>query len=100
MLAALLSNELATKTTVPQVLEIYSRVRQPLATDVARRSRLNGEYFSLRPLAGPDHPDHSSTAQLQGIAKQIQDNMEWAFETEASVDLQRAISMLRAELAA
>ena len=95
----MLSNELATKTTVPQVLEIYSHVRQPLATEAARRSRLNGEHFSLRTLAGPDHHQFSSTARLEGIAKQIQDNFEWVSETEASVDLQRAMSLLRAEIA-
>jgi hypothetical protein len=98
ILASLLSNELATKTTVAHVLEIYSRVRQPLATEVARRSRLNGEHFSLRTLAGPDHQLSSST-RIQGIAKQIQDNFEWVSETDASVDLQRAMSLLRAELA-
>jgi salicylate hydroxylase len=99
ILASLLSNELATKTTVPQVLEIYSRVRQPLATEAARRSRLNGEHFSLRSPAGPDHHELSSTARLEGIAKQIQDNFEWVSETEASVDLQRAMTLLRAETA-
>lgn len=99
VLASLLSDELATKTTVAHVLEIYSRVRQPLATEVARRSRLNGEHFSLRTLAGPAHHHLSSSARLQGIAKQIQDNFEWVSETDASVDLQRAMSLLRAELA-
>lgn len=81
------------------VLEIYSRVRQPLVTEVARRSRLNGEHFSLRTLTGPDHQYLSSSARLQGIAKQIQDNFEWVSETDASVDLQRAMSLLQAELA-
>ena len=100
ILASLLSNELATKTTVAHVLEIYSRVRQPLATEVARRSRLNGEHFSLRTLAAPDHHHHpSSSTRLQGITKQIQDNFEWVSETDASVDLQRAMNLLRAELA-
>jgi hypothetical protein len=99
VLASMLSHELTTKTTVAHVLEIYSRVRQPLATEVARRSRLNGEHFSLRTLAGPDHHHLSSSARLQGIAKQIQENFEWVSETDASVDLQRAMSLLQAELA-
>jgi len=99
-LASLLSNELATKTTAAQVLGIYSRIRQPLATEVARRSRLNGEHFSLRTLAGSDHHRQiTSSARLQGIVKQIQDNFEWVSETDASVDLQRAMGLLRAELA-
>jgi hypothetical protein len=99
VLASLLSNELATKATVPQVLQIYSQVRQPLATEVARLSRINGELFEFRSPAGPDHQDLSSTAHLQEIVKQIHDNFEWVSETEASVDLQRAMSLLWAELA-
>jgi hypothetical protein len=83
---------------VSQVLEIYSRVRQPLATEVARRARLNGELFSLRTLTEPQDHDLSSTAHLQGIVKKIQDNFEWVSETEASVDMQRAVSMLQAEI--
>jgi len=97
VLASLLSKELTTKTTVAHALEIYSRVRQPLATEVAKRSRLNGEHFSLRTLAGTDHHLLSS-ARLQGITKQIQDNFEWVSETDASVDLQRAMSLFQAEL--
>ena len=83
---------------MPQVLETYSRVRQPLSTEVARRARLNGEHFSLRTLAEPEDLDVSSTARLQGIVKQIQDNFEWVSETEASVDLQRAMSLLQDEI--
>ena len=91
-LDALLSNELATKTTVSQVLEIYSRIRQPLATEVARRPCLNGEHFSTRTPSEPADHDLSS-ARLRG---QIQDNFEFS-ETEAS-DLQRAMTLLWAEL--
>ena len=36
---------------------------------------------------------------LQGIATQIQENFEWVSETDASVDLQRAMNLLRSELA-
>jgi hypothetical protein len=96
-LAALLSNELATKNTVSQVLEIYSRIRQPFSTEVARRARLNGEHFSLRTLAEPEDHELSSTARLQEIVKQIQENFEFS-ETEASVDLQQTMTLLRAEL--
>jgi salicylate hydroxylase len=79
------------------VLGIYSRVRQPLATEVARRSRLNGEHFALRGLVGQDPV--SSPRLLLGIIKQIQDNFEWVSETDAGADLQRAMALLRAELA-
>jgi len=95
ILASLLSHDLTTRATASHVLGIYSRVRQPLATEVARRSRLNGEHFSLRGLTGPDV---SSTRLLPGILKQIQDNFEWVSETDAAIDLQRAMALLRAEL--
>jgi len=97
ILASLLSHDLTTRATASHVLGIYSRVRQPLATEVARRSRLNGEHFSLRGLTGPDV---SSTRLLLGILKQIQDNFEWVSETDAAIDLQRAMALLRAELMA
>jgi hypothetical protein len=83
---------------VPQVLEIYSRIRQPIATEVARRSRLNGEHFTLRSRVGPDNHDLSSLAHLQGVRDQIQNNFEWVAESDASVDLERAMKLLRAEL--
>jgi hypothetical protein len=97
ILASLLSHDLATRETASHVLSIYSRIRQPLATEVARRSRLNGEHFALRGLVGPDAV--SSPRLLLGITKQIQDNFEWVSETDASADLQRAMGLLRAELA-
>ena len=95
MLASLLSHDLATPATVPHVLGIYSHVRQPLATEVSRRSRLNGEYFTFRELVGPD----VSSTRLLGIMKQIQENFEWVSETDAGEDLQRALGLLQAELA-
>ena len=79
------------------MLGIYSRIRQPLATEVARRSRLNGEHFALRGLVGQDPV--SSPRMLLGITKQIQDNFEWVTETDAGADLQRAMELLRTELA-
>ena len=76
------------------MLGIYSRIRQPVATEVSRRSRLNGDHFQLRTLAGPDYRNLSISARLQGIEEQIQENFEWVSETDASVDLQRAMNLL------
>jgi hypothetical protein len=36
---------------------------------------------------------------LLGITKQIQDNFEWVTEADAGADLQRAMGLLRTELA-
>ncbi len=71
-----------TKTAASHVLGIYSRIRQPFVTEVARRSHLNGEHFLLRSL----------TERLQEIMKQIQENFEWISDTDASVDSQQAVS--------
>lgn len=98
-MASLLSSELTTQTTASHVLGIYSRIRQPFATEVTRRARENGEHLSLLSLTEPDYHHLSSTERLQEIAKQMQKNFEWISDTDASVDLQRAMSLLQAELA-
>jgi len=98
VLVSLLSSELTTKTTASHVLGIYSRIRQPFATEVTRRARENGEHLSLVSLNGPDYQHLSSSERLQEIGNQIKDNYEWIAETDASVDSQRAMGLLRAEL--
>jgi salicylate hydroxylase len=95
ILATLLSHPLATQDTATQVLGIYSRIRQPLATEVVRLSRINGEHFALRGI-GPD----ASLSQLQEIVKDIQENFDQVSETDAAQDVQRAMELLQAELTA
>ncbi len=95
MLASLLSHNLAMPETIPHVLNIYSCVRQPLATEVSQHSQLNGEYFTFQELVGPDV---SSTCLLR-IMKQIQQNFEQVTETDMGEDLQQALGLLQAELA-
>ena len=99
VLASLLSSELATQTTASQVLGIYSRIRQPFATEVTRRARENGQHLSLFSLTGPDYHHLSSSERLQEIVRQIKENLEWTANGDASVDLQRAMGLLQAELA-
>jgi hypothetical protein len=94
-----LSNKLALKTTMTQVLEIYFQVCQPLFTEVASCAHLNREHFSLCTLTKPEGLDVSSTMCLQRIVKQIQDNFKWVSKTEAGVDLQWAMSLLQDEIA-
>jgi hypothetical protein len=95
ILAALLSHPLATRDTASQVLGIYSSIRQPLTTEVGRRSRANGEHFGLRRI----RPD-ASPSQLQEVVKNIQDNFDQVSETDAAQDMQRAMELLQAELTA
>ena len=94
MLVSLLSHDLATPATIPHVLNIYSHIHQPLATEVSQCSQLNGEHHLLRELIGPD----VSSTHLLGIIKQIQENFKWVSETNAGEDLQQALGLLQVEL--
>ena len=98
-MASLLSSELTTQATASHVLGIYSRIRQPFATEVTGRARENGEHLSLFSLTGPDYHHLSSSERLQEIAKLIQENFQWISDADASVDLQQAMILLQAELA-
>ena len=89
----MLSHPLATRDTATQVLGVYSRIRQPLATKVARLSRVNGENFGLRRI-GPD----ALPSQLQEVMKNIQENFDHVSEADATQDMQRAMELLQAEL--
>ncbi|KAI0277471.1 salicylate hydroxylase [Russula aff. rugulosa BPL654] len=95
VLASLLSSELTTQTTASRVLGIYSRIRQPFATEVTRRARENGQHLSLLSLTGPDYHHLSSSERLQEIVKRIKENIEWVVNGDASVDLQRAWACCR-----
>ncbi|KAI0262367.1 salicylate hydroxylase [Gloeopeniophorella convolvens] len=89
VLSTLLSHRLTTKQNAAHVLGIYSRVRQPLATEVSKRSRLNGEHFALHGLESDVSP-----TRLREISLEIQENFEWVSETDATADLQRAMELL------
>ena len=95
MLASLLSSELATQTTSSHVLEIYSRICQPFATEVTRRAHENGKHLSL---TGPEYHHLSSSERLEETLKQIKENIDWAASVDPSVVLQQAVSLLLAEL--
>jgi hypothetical protein len=97
-LASLLSSELTTQTTASQVLGIYSSICQPFATEVTRRAHENGQHLSLFSLTGPDYHHLSSSERLQEILKQIKENIEWVANVDASVELERAMNLLQAEL--
>jgi hypothetical protein len=52
----------------------------------------------LRSLAETGHHDNSSSARLEGIMKQIQENFDWVSETDASVNLEQAMNLINKRL--
>ena len=93
ILSALLSHPRTTLRNVAQVLQIYSRVRLPLASQVAERSRRNGTHFSLH-----EPGSEITAAGLPELGQRIYQNFEWAWNTDPGVDMRRAMEMLEAEV--
>lgn len=93
ILSALLSHPRTTLRNVAQVLQVYSRVRLPLASQVAERSRRNGRHFSLH-----EPGSEITAAGLPELGQRIYQNFEWAWNTDPGVDMRRAMEMLEAEV--
>ncbi|THH16400.1 hypothetical protein EW146_g4239 [Bondarzewia mesenterica] len=93
ILSALLSHPRTTLQNVARVLQIYSRIRQPLASQVAERSRRNGMYFALH-----DPNESITVARLPELGERIRRNFEWAWNTDPNVDLRRALDTLELEI--
>ena len=93
ILSALLSHPHTTLRNVAQVLQVYSRVRLPLASQVAEHSRRNGRHFSLH-----EPGSEITAAGLPELGQRIYQNFEWAWNTDPGVDMRRAMEMLEAEV--
>jgi len=96
MLATLLGHHRTTLDTIPRALEIYDSIRQPFATKVAERSRLNGHYFSFH---GMDcDSSHQSEEvlrdKLQSLAGTFTRNWEWCWSTSVDGSMKEAINLL------
>ena len=89
MIYTLLSHHLTTRTNVDKVLQIYSRIRLPMASRVAELSRQNGAYFSLQ-------QDGDTEISLPELGRRIQEGFEWCSETDPFVDVRRGLELLEA----
>ncbi|KAG1737807.1 hypothetical protein EDB19DRAFT_1895769 [Suillus lakei] len=83
LLATVLGHKATTLDTVPRALAIYDKLRRPFSSDVALRSRLNGQLCTLQ----KDVPLH----ELGNI---ITKNWEWAWLTELDDALEEAIMLV------
>lgn len=75
VISALLSSPLTTRDTIPKALEIYSRIRLPVAYLVFERSRQSGRYCGFY---DPENPGLESGAwDLEKLAEDLRENREW-----------------------
>lgn len=100
-LATLLSNPAVTAHDIPKVLTVYDAIRRPFATDVSRRSHLNGAFYTL------NHPEYkhrfsgpvgSGVEQMQFLkeyGEALKRNWEWAWTTSFNDSMESGMVMLK-----
>jgi salicylate hydroxylase len=83
LLATVLGHKATTLDTVPRALAIYDKLRRPFSSDVALRSRLNGQLCSFQ-----------TNVPLHKLGNMITKNWEWAWLTELDDALEEAVKLL------
>lgn len=83
LLATVLGHKATTLDTVPRALAIYDKLRRPFSSDVALRSRFNGQLFAFQ----TDVPLHE-------LGKTVTKNWEWAWLTELDGALEEAVKLV------
>ncbi|RXW18740.1 hypothetical protein EST38_g7103 [Candolleomyces aberdarensis] len=93
LLATLLGHRLTRLENINEVLNIYSDLRIPVATECQMRSLANGHYFGLQ-LEGLDSTREFD--RLHEIGDAVVDNWNWTWTTTLDADLDEAVSRLEA----
>ncbi|KAG1818991.1 salicylate hydroxylase [Suillus subaureus] len=83
LLATVLGHKATTLDTVPRALAIYDKLRRPFSSDVALRSRLNGQLCAFQ----TDVPLHE-------LGNTMTKNWEWAWLTELDGALEEAVKLV------
>ncbi|KAG1886734.1 hypothetical protein F4604DRAFT_1284843 [Suillus subluteus] len=83
LLATVLGHKATTLDTVPRALAIYDKLRRPFSSDVALRSRFNGQLCAFQ-----------TNVPLHELGKTITKNWEWAWLTELDDALKEAIKLV------
>ncbi|KIJ64716.1 hypothetical protein HYDPIDRAFT_175280 [Hydnomerulius pinastri MD-312] len=82
-LATVLGHPSTTLETVPRALAVYDKLRRPFSSDVALRSKLNGQLCALQ----EDVP-------LSKLGETLTKNWEWAWLSELDDTLEDAMKIL------
>lgn len=94
MLATILGHPSVNSKTVERALQVYDNTRRPFANDIAQRSRLAGQYFSLHH-DGLDLDTQETLAKnLQDLSQEITKNWEWCWNSD--LDVEDSLRMLSA----
>ncbi|KAJ8588057.1 FAD/NAD(P)-binding domain-containing protein [Rhizopogon salebrosus TDB-379] len=83
LLATVLGHKSTTIQSIPRVLAIYDKLRRPFSTDMALRSRLNGQLCALQ-----------KPTPLYKLGDIMTKNWEWAWLTELDDDLEEAVRLV------
>lgn len=97
-MATLLSSPLTTRATIPAALEVYSRIRLPVAYHVFERSRQSGMYCDFY---DPENPSLESGAwDLEQLAEDLRKNREWHLDVpHPKEEMANALALLGLECA-
>lgn len=84
--------------SIPRILEIYNRIRQPLGNHVQSASRQQGLYYEMNGEGFETIAEGGDSTvppcKLEEVAKFIVKNWEWAWTSSAEDDVERALGML------
>lgn len=100
-LATLLSIPSITRKDIPKVLHVYDSIRRPFASDVNRRSNLNGSYYTMNnpefkyrlAEALPGTPEQEKV--LHELAGAMKSNWEWAWTSSISDSVEMGVVTLK-----
>jgi len=94
ILATILGHPSTTRETLERSLDVFDRVRRPLALQVQEKSRLNGQRFSFHN-CGFDHLSKEELSrQLSSLSEAFTRTWEWTWTTSIDGSVHEALRML------
>lgn len=96
ILASLLASSFCTKSTIPDVANVYDAIRRPAANRVVELSRLAGRLCQINTPGFEDVTEHATVEfdRLRKLVDTIAKNWEWSWAESAEDEKDRAIEML------
>lgn len=94
VLATILGHPATTRESLDRALDIFDRIRRPLAQEVVEKSRLNGQRFSFHNLNFDDLSPHGLADDLRALSEGFTKMWEWTWTTSVDTSVQEALAML------